>query len=175
MAKKINYASMFSLRKDGRYVATYTDATGRHFLYDRDPEQLFHKVQQYQNPENRVPTFKQVAEEWERKHREEISDRTWKNYAAHYEAIMIKHGSKKIDQVSALDVSNHLMQAKAQGYSATVVNTIRSIYRMIFDHAIISECLQYNPVTSVKLPRGLKRGKRVAPTDEQIKIGRAHV
>ena len=41
MAKKMNYASMFTLRKDGRYMATYTDATGRHSVYDKDPEKLY--------------------------------------------------------------------------------------------------------------------------------------
>ena len=45
MAKKINYAGMFTLRKDGRYQGSYTDKTGRHYLYDRDPEQLYYKLQ----------------------------------------------------------------------------------------------------------------------------------
>ena len=40
---------------------------------------------------------------------------------------------------------------------------------MIFDHAIANDLARYNPVTSVKLPKGLKRGKRTAPTDEQIR------
>ncbi|MCI5485882.1 MAG: hypothetical protein MR426_12650 [Clostridiales bacterium] len=44
-----------------------------------------------------------------------------------------------------------------------MVNTIRSIYRMIFDHAICSGAAQYNPVTSVRLPRSLKKGKRTVP------------
>ena len=64
---------------------------------------------------------------------------------------------------------NHLTAAKAKGYSATVVNTIRSIYRMIFDYAIAQDHAQYNPVMSVRLPKGLKRGKRTAPADDQIR------
>ena len=83
---------------------------------------------------------------------------------------MTRHGKKKISDVTAVDVSNHLTAAKAKGYSATVVNTIRSLYRMIFDHAIASDLAMFNPVISVKLPKGLKRGKRTAPTDEQIKV-----
>ena len=43
--KKIDYAAMFTLRKDGRYVATYSDETGRHHIYDRDPEKLYKKLQ----------------------------------------------------------------------------------------------------------------------------------
>ena len=167
MARKPNYASMFTLRKDGRYVATYTNETGRHHIYDRDPEKLWQKLQQINNPKE--PTFREVAENWEREHREEITVRTWNNYAPHYQDILAKHGNTPITQVTALDVINHLTAAKAKGYSATVVNSIRSVYRMIFDYAIANEYAQYNPVVSVRLPKGLKRGKRIAPTDDQIK------
>lgn len=169
MAKKINYAAMFTQRKDGRYMARYTDQTGRHCVYDRDPERLYHKLQELTNPETKVVTFRDIAEDWERHHRETVETRTWKNYDLHYHSIVEKHGKKQIADVTAQDVANHLMQAKAQGYSATVVNTIRSLYRMIFDYAIINDLAQFNPVSSVKLPRGLKRGKREAPTDELIR------
>ena len=169
MAKKINYAEMFTLRKDGRYTTTYTDKRGRHSLYDRDPEQLYRKLQAALANEESIPSFRQASEDWERCHREEISHRTWSNYLPHYNQILIRHGKKPVDQVTALDVINHLTTAKAQGYSATVVNSIRSIYRMIFDHAIVNDWIKFNPVTSVRLPKGLKRGKRTAPTDEEIR------
>lgn len=171
MAKRINYASMFTQRKDGRYQASYTDAAGRHYLYDRDPEVLYQKLQSAQLPqEEHIPTFREIAESWERTHREEIEQRTWSNYRPHLAEILSRHGEKPISEVGALDVSNHLTFAKAAGYSATVVNTIRSIYRMIFDHAICSGSAQYNPVTSVRLPKGLKKGKRTAPSDDIVKI-----
>lgn len=168
MAKKIDYASMFTLRKDGLYMARYTDKSGRHCLYDRDPEKLFHKMQDAQAQPNRDKTFREVAEDWERVHREEISVRTWINYAPHYADILERCGNKPVKDVSALDVINHLTTAKARGYSHTVANTIRSLYRMILDHAIALGHAQYNPVAAVKLPKGLKQGKRTAPTDEQI-------
>lgn len=169
MAKRIKYADMFTLRKDGRYMATYTDSTGRHSLYDKDPEALFRKLQAAQNQQERVATFAEVADDWERAHREEITQRTWNNYLPHYLEIKRRHGKKSIEEVTAVDVINHLTAAKAQGYSATVVNSIRSVYRMIFDHAIANDLARYNPVTSVKLPKGLKRGKRTAPSDNQIR------
>ena len=55
-------------------------------------------------------------------------------------------------------------------YSRTIANSVRSLYRMIFDYAVANNHAKYNPVTSVKLPRGLKQGKRTAPTDDEIKI-----
>lgn len=170
MSKRINYAALFTLRKDGRYQGSYTDDAGRHFLYDRDPEALYNKLQEAQQPaESRAPTFREIAEDWERTHREEIEARTWNNYRPHLADILSRHGDKSISEVGALDVSNHLTAAKAKGYSMTVVNSIRSIYRMIFDHAICGGHAQYNPVTSVRLPKGLKRGKRSAPDDDIVK------
>lgn len=175
MKKKIKYTDLFTLRKDGRYQGSYTDETGRHYVYDRDPEALFLKLQALQDQEPETPTFKEIAQGWEREHREEISHRTWTNYLPHYEEILRRHGGKTIDQVTALDVANHLTSAKAQGYSRTVVNSIRSLYRMIFDHAIANDLAKYNPVISTKLPKGLKQGKRAAPTDEQIKAICSHI
>ncbi len=168
MAKKINYADLFTLRKDGRYQGSYTDETGRHYVYDRDPQRLWQKLQDINNPKE--PTFREIAEAWERQHREEITQGTWKNYAPHYADILHRHGDKTMNQVTALDVINHLTAAKTNGYSKTVANSIRSLYRMIFDYAIANEYALYNPVTSVKLPKGLKQGKRIAPTDDQIKV-----
>jgi integrase len=170
--KKIDYAAMFTLRKDGRYQGSYTDATGRHYVYDRDPEKLFQRIRQITDKETmpEIPTFRQIAEDWERQHREEVGIGTWKNYAPHYAEILRRHGDKHMEDVTALDVTNHLTAAKTQGYSRTVANSIRSLYRMIFDYAVANNHAKYNPVASVKLPKGLKQGKRTAPTDEQIKI-----
>ena len=170
MKKKINYADMFTLRKDGRYMASYTDEKGRHYLYDKDPERLYNKLQSRIEPETKgPPIFREIAEDWERVHREEITPRTWVNYMPHYNEILEKHGKKVIQDVTAQDIVNHLTAAKSMGYSATVVNSIRSIYRMIFDYAVAHDLAQFNPVISVRLPKGLKRGKRIAPTDDQIK------
>lgn len=176
MAKKINYAAMFTLRKDGRYQGSYTDSTGRHYVYDRDPEQLYYRLQEARAPaEDRPVTFREIAEGWERQHREEITQRTWNNYEPHYKDILARHGGKQIQDVTAQEIINHLATAKAKGYSRTVVNSIRSLYRMIFDYAVATDRAQFNPVVSIRLPKGLKQGKRVAPTDEQIKVIFDHV
>lgn len=169
MAKKINYAAMFTLRKDGRYQGSYTDDTGRHYVYDRDPERLWEKLQELQRPKEKAKVvFSDMLESWEAEHREHITNRTWANYAPHVSDMREKYGDLTLEEITAADIANDLVRAKAKGYSATVVNTRRSIFRMVFDHAIIKGELRYNPVSSVKLPRGLHRGKRIAPTKEQM-------
>lgn len=172
MTRKIKYADMFTLRKDGRYQASYTDKEGkRKYLYDRDPEKLYMKLQQViaDDEEAPPPKFREIAAAWEKEHREEIEHRTWQNYEPHYKDILTRHGDKQMHEVTAKEIINHLTAAKAKGYSATIVITIRSLYRMIFDYAVVHDHAQYNPANSVRLPKGLKKGKRVAPTDDQIK------
>lgn len=171
--KKINYAEMFTLRKDGRYMGYWheLDRDGlpkgkRHPIYDRDPERLFRIIQEKETPMRR--TFRAVADEWEEIHREEVSDRTWKNYAPHLADLVSLYGDLPISDLTAFDVSQDLLAAKTKGYSHTVVNSRRSIWNGIFDYAIAQRDIPYNPALSVKLPKGLKKGKRTAPSDEII-------
>ncbi len=165
MARKRNYADLFTLRKDGRYQGTYYDKNGvRRFVYDKDPEKLYHKLLRLEQNEPKPVTFAEVLDTWELRHREEIEPRTWSNYAPHVADIRSKYGARPAEEIEAADIVNDLARAKAAGYSYTVVNSRRSIWRMALDQAILDGQIKYNPAVSVKLPKGLKHGKRTAPT-----------
>lgn len=176
MARKRNYADLFTLRKDGRYQGTYYDKNGvRRFVYDKDPEKLYHKLLQLEQNEPKPVTFAEVLDTWELRHREEIEPRTWSNYAPHVADIRSKYGTRPAEEIEAADIVNDLARAKAAGYSYTVVNSRRSIWRMALDQAILDGQIKYNPAVSVKLPKGLKHGKRTAPTKAQMQIILSHV
>lgn len=164
---RINYAKLYTLRKDGRYQAAYRDADGkRKFLYDRDPEKLYEKLQgMSEAPE---VTFAKVAEDWEGHHREEIGDKTWKNYEPHFKDIVAQHGDTPIGDISAIEVVNDLRIAHGRGYSATIISTRRSIYRMILDHALMQGHIKYNPAIGVKMPKGIERKRREAPQTDVV-------
>lgn len=172
--KKSKLASIYTLRSDGRYQGSYRDADGkRHTVCDRDPDRLHRRILEKQaeaaKPKPEI-TFRKVAESWENLHREEVEDRTWNNYRPHLAQLLDEYGSLPFSNVEPADIVADLARLKAKGLSATVVNSRRSIWRMIFDHAVIMGVTRYNPVSSVKLPKGLKRGKRQGPTEEQMKI-----
>lgn len=169
MAKKLDYASLFTLRKDGRYMTSYSDIKGRHYLYDRDPEKLYKKLQAAREPSEGVILFSDAAELWEGVYRETVTERTWNNLRPHYDAIKERYPGVALTDVSPADVLAHLNAAKAQGYSRTVVNSIRVIYSGIFNYAAGRGWIMYNPAMAIKLPKGLPQGKRRAPTDEEIK------
>ena len=176
-AKKIDYAALYTLRSDGRYQGYWRDTEGRrHVICDRDPERLHERLEakRYAPQEPRVITFAEAAESWEAEHREEIGAKTWANYRPHLQSMVDQIGSLPVADITALHVRQDLLRAKGQGYSRTVVQTRRSIYRMIFDHAILRGWRLDNPCLAVKLPKGLQTGRRRAPTDDEIrKIFRA--
>ena len=141
MAKKAKYAELYTLRADGRYQGWYRDRDGkRHAVYDRDPEVLHRKLAE-KEAAAALPlpeiTFRSVAESWEEQHREEIEVRTWKNYKPHLEQILDEYGDLPFSRVEAADVAADLARAKARGLGASVVNARRSIWRMIYDYAVI--------------------------------------
>ena len=164
--KKLNYAAMFTLRKDGRYMGYWHDDAGRHAIYDRDPQRLYERIKEKETPSK--TTLSDVMELWEDAHREAVQPRTWMNYAPHVEEIKTLYGQTPIDELTAFDVAQDLLAAKAKGYSYTVVNSRRCIWRMVFDFAVGQRLIPYNPALSVKNPKGLQKGKRTVPEDDAL-------
>jgi integrase len=169
--KKIDYAAMFTLRKDGRYVATYTDATGRHHLYDRDPERLWHRLN---DPKDNVLRFRQIAEAWQADTWEKVRDGTKACYNAHYNRAVDRFGDREASAIEPHEISTHLQILKSQGYSASTIKKQKVVYKQIFQYAIMDKLygkeIRHNPVMNVKLPDGLPKAKqRTAPEDEIVK------
>lgn len=174
--KKIDYASMFTLRKDGRYQGSYTDATGRHYVYDRDPEKLWHRLNDPK--EEKALLFRDIAEGWQNEAWEKIRDGTKSCYDAPFNRAVERFGDREAADIEPHEISTHLQILKAQGLSASTIKKQKVVYKQIFDYAIMDKVygktIRYNPVLNVKLPDGLPKAKqREAPEDEIVKSIRA--
>lgn len=174
MAKKINYAAMFTLRKDGRYTASYTDKNGRHYLYDKDPERLYHKLQEAESGQSKGILFSEIARAWQDDAWEKIRDGTKSSYEASYNRAVDRFGNCNAAEIEAHEISTHLQILKAQGLSASTIKTQKVVYKQIFQYAIMDrvygQTIRFNPVLNVKLPDGLpKPSKREAPEDDIVK------
>ena len=165
--KKPDYSRLFTLRKDGRYQTSYRDLSGKLcYLYDRDPARLAEKLDEAQKP--RTVTFKDAAEAWRGEYMESCNTRTWANYRPHYEDIIEKYGNIPVQDIIGVNIVQDLQRAKAQGYSRTIVNTRRTIFNNVLNHAVAQGWIPWNPAQGIKLPKGLPSSKRSAPTDEMI-------
>ncbi len=175
MAKKINYADMFTLRKDGRYQGSYTDSTGRHYLYDRDPQKLYNKLLEAQDPNaQKAATFQEIADAWQNDAWEKIRDGTKSCYDSPFNRAVERFGDRVAVEIEPHEIATHLQILKAQGLSASTIKKQKVVYKQIFQYAIMDKVygkeIRHNPVLSVKLPDGLPKAKqREAPEDDIVK------
>lgn len=172
MAKKINYASMFTLRKDGRYMGYYRDRDGnRKSVYDRDPEKLYQKIKDLETPP--PLTFREIAEAWKDYLWPKIRRGTQVCYNPAYERAIELFGDRAATDIEAYEISNHLELLREKDYSIKTIQTQRIVYRSIYRHAIvdpeIGKEIRINPTLNVSLPKGLKKSvKRKAPEDDIV-------
>lgn len=173
MAKKINYASMFTLRADGRYQGYWHDKTGkRHTICDRNPETLYHKIELKESTQ--PDTFETIAEKWFEEHAEQVSYKTAESYNAPLRRINARFGSESILSITAAEISAFLSALAKQDYSRRSVQLHRDILNMICNYAIMQGACTYNPCTAVALPHGLRSTKRELPTDPAIAAIKEH-
>ena len=172
MKKKIDYVALdhFTKRSDGRWQGSYKDErTGKwHYVSDPDPERLHFRILEKQKPP--AVTFREMADGWEAKHREDIKDRTWSNYKPHKDELADLYGKKAVKDITATIIDQDLKSLKAKDYSKTVVNTRKVVWSGILDYALSEGEIPFNPAMSVKLPKGLKQGKRSAPEDDVVNV-----
>ena len=164
--KKIDYAALFTLRKDGRYMGYYHDDHGRHAIYDRDAEKLYNRIQEKEHPDTAPPTFKDLADAWEAEHREMISYKTAEAYTAPLRRLVDRFGDQ--ETVTAQEIYAFLVDLGKKKYSRRSVQMHRDIINMIFNHAIMSGKASVNPCAAVSVPRNLTTTKRELPEDAAL-------
>jgi integrase len=168
--KKLDYASLFTLRKDGRYMARWTDEFGkRHSMYDRDPKCLYERVDGVKNGVGGDPvTFGSIASAWADKHFERIGWQTAHAYKPSLNRLIDRYGDQPAQDVSAQMISAYLAELGKKGYSRRTVQMHKDILNMIYNEAILSGAVTANPVAAVPMPRNLPSAKRTLPDDEAI-------
>ena len=172
MAKKIDYASMYTLKADGRYQGYYRDEYGkRHAVCDRDPRKLYDKIAEREAP--KALTFGDIADAWGREVLEHHKPGTRACYDKPFERAKDSFGGIPATELGAPDIYKLLSEMVRQGYSAKTVKMQRTVISQIYAHAIVDpkfgETVRYNPAAAAKLPSGMKKAvHREAPDDDVV-------
>lgn len=175
MKRKPDYASMFTLRKDGLYMGHWHDKQNkRHSIYDRDPEKLYNKIQAKENETPPPLTFESAADAWEKKHWDRIGNNTAETYRAPLRRCKQQFADMNAEDVTAQSIQAFLADLGKQGFSRRSVQMHRDIINMIFNNAIVENELRFNPCTAVTMPRNLPSKKRQLPEDAAIDAVRSH-
>lgn len=156
--------------KTGLYYTTRTINGKLRKFRSKDPEKLAEKVAAAVNAPPPVPTFREVAEQWQEKKWQTIEQKTKACYTAPYNRALDEFGDTPMPDILPADVSRFIQRLGAQGYSAKTVKIQKSVLRMIFSDAILHDppIITSNPADYVQIPRGLARTKRSAPDDETM-------
>lgn len=164
---RINYAKLYTLRKDGRYQGYWHDKDGkRHTICDKDPCKLFMRIQEKENPA--ATTFADIAEDWKDRHWGRVSYKTAEAYAAPYRRIVERYGEDEPQAITAASIQAYLNELGRRGYSRRSVQMHRDILNMIFDSAIVAGAITANPCAAVSMPRNLPTTPRELPDDEAM-------
>lgn len=175
MPKKKNpYAEMYTIRPDGRYQGYYRDKDGkRHPVCDKDPEKLYHKLEQKISNQQRDITFTEIAEAWKDARWDKIEDGTQSCYLSAYKRALEAHGDVVAKDLMPRDISALLSELNAQGYAKRTIKAQRTIYSLIYKFAVNDERFEkqiaINPAAGAVLPDKMpKAKKREAPETDIV-------
>lgn len=169
MVKKIDYAALFTLRADGRYMGYWRDANGqRHAAYDRDPAKLYAKIAEKESKAAAPVTFGDMAEQWSDKRFPELAYKSVEAYKPVFRRLTARFGAAVLDDVEAGDVAAYLKLLAAQGYAKRTVQLHRDMMSQIYNYAIAQGVTRYNPCAYAAMPRSLPEGTRGIASDEAI-------
>lgn len=173
------------LRPDGLYRRSEKIGGKRRFFAAKDPADVWAKIDRAklawaeQQREaaalrNLGPLFSTVADEYARSI-EQRKNGLKRSYAPAIRRAKEAFGDYRMREIEPYMIAEFL-RTKMASYAATTVSNQKTVINNIYQLWIDSPVWRgdYNPAKQTHLPRGLKKGKRPPPTDEQVQIVKEH-
>lgn len=162
-------------RNDGRWVKKKTINGKQVFFYstaktERAAEKdIENQMLEYKEKEEKGFTFKQVAEEWIKRHEQEVSNSTVKRYKPCIDRAIERFGDLSIKQIKTLDIDAYIKEFATLYPKVKTVKMQRSVINLILKYAILKGYSTENPCQYVPLPKNLSQKRRELPEDDEIK------
>ncbi len=159
----------FTRRADGRFTQKVTINGKPKYFYAKTEKELLKKIAEFNSIQAAGKSFHEVADEWESEVEQEVAYNTYKGYKPRAERAVDYFGNKSIKTITAPEIDNYIKQFP-KSWAFKTQSAYLSVLSLIFSHAQRKGYIEYNPTTAAKLPTGLKREKRRAPTEKEIEI-----
>lgn len=158
-------------RSDGRLVKTVKDTrTGKRiYFYGKTEREINKKILEYSSQKMNGRMFKDVADEWWESIEPRLAIQSLKTYRPACNRAVTEFGDIQINTILPRDVENFIIKMSAKGYAQKTVSNQKLILNLIFEFAVTQNDIQYNPCTSIHIPKGLSKKTRTAasPEDEE--------
>ena len=161
-------------RADGRYCKQIRINGKIKSFYGKSEREINRKILAYQDTKEKGEIFKTVAEEWLDEYLLNTPYTTFKKCGkSAYLSLLQEFGNERIKNITSHDVDIFLKRLAAKDYAQKTVATYKSIFNQIFRFAIVNGYTNINPVTSVSLPKNLKKSIRKMPDTKEclLKLG----
>lgn len=168
--KKVPAPSGLKMRPDGRYQRTVLIGKKRHTFYGRTEDEIFEKIINYKEKEEKGKTFEEVADEWEVTAERDLAYTTYARYRSCITRAVERFGDEYIKQIDVVDINNYIMLFAAQGYAQKTVKAQLSVINLICKYAVLHGYIKTNPCQYVTIPKNLPKHRRELPPDDQITL-----
>ncbi len=160
-------------RADGRLCRAITDPrTGKRiYFYGQSERELNKKIMEYTTQKARSRTFGEIAELWWDETYENLASQSLKGYKPALARAIDEFGDECIDVIQPKDIQQMFKKMSLKGYSAKTIANHRIVLNQIFNYAILEGDIQYNPCTSVRIPKEApKTVREAASSSDEEKI-----
>ena len=113
-------------------------------------------------------TFRAALEAWQDHHDPTVQHYTRDCYAAPIKDLLAWFGDRDVRELRPRDVQTRLDDMFRQGYAYQTTNLRRLVVNMVYDYAVFNDVTEYNPMTTVSVPRSAPRAGRALPPDDAL-------
>lgn len=160
-------------RADGRLqkqiTVTVNGEKKQKCFYGKTMAEINQKIINYQGEVEKGRTFKAVAEEWWEEHETTLESNSLKNYAPALRRAKEWLGNEYVKKITANDINLLIVKFAKKDYAQKTVTTQLQLIRQVLGYAVLCGEIEYNPATSVSIPKNLKKTNRDIPTEDEIK------
>ena len=163
-------------RPDGLYEKILTINHKRIAFRGKSEREVTRKILEYHEAEERGPLFADVAWAWREEHFKTLEYNSQTCYKKPFERILSWFENQYIKEITPADVETFIKYlALDRHYAAKTVNIDLALTHLVFTYAVVNNIIPINPSEQVRIPKGLKKTSRRAPTEEEIEIVKANV
>ena len=161
---------MAKKRADGLRQKQITINGKRRVFYGHSDREILQKIREYKDDIKRGRGFTAVADEWVEEHLPTLSPTTAHGYSAPLRRAVDAFGTSRVSEIAPLDVQRYLDRLGKDGFARKTVCNHLLVINLIFDKAVLDGDIDHNPCAAVKVPKGLSKNHRDAPTAAEINI-----
>ena len=108
-------------------------------------------------PDRRIPTFKEVAEDWIEYKKPNIRVSSLKMYEGHLKHHFSGIDLLKVNRITTVTVEKFISSKQDAGMNITALRKLIVTFNQVMNYAVRHRYIDYNPVRDAERPRG--RGK----------------